>query len=148
MESLKKIRHKYGAVNYTSQASIQNTSILLKNKLSYKKRLLSKKNNRTYVLPVEEIIYFEISDGIISAIDLRDKKFPLNFTTLLELEEGLDPLCFFRINRGEIINIEFIEHFEIFYKDRVSISLKQINRKLITSNSRAADFRKWIAGEN
>lgn len=112
----------------------------------YTKRILSKIGHKTYVLKVEDIVYFQILNGSITAYNNSQREFPLSVTTLTELEEGLNPKLFFRINRGEIINLNFVENFEQFYKDRVSVSLRGVKTNLITSNSRASDFRKWIVG--
>ena len=61
--------------------------------------------------------------------------------------EILDPHIFFRINRGEIVNLKFIERLESYFNDRLQIRLKNSKVKLVSSTNRTPHLRKWIAGE-
>ena len=113
----------------------------------YAERLMSRKNQKVIVVEVKNVVYFQINEGVITAVDEHGKQYPLSISTLGELEDKLNPLQFYRINRGEIININYVDHFEPFYKDRLSIAMSGINKSLITSNSRAPGFRNWLAGD-
>ena len=52
--------------------------------------------------------------------------------------------CYFQINRGEIVNINFIEKIEPYFGDRLAISIKNHKQHLITSASATSEFRKWL----
>jgi len=55
-------------------------------------------------LETENITFFEASGGVVFANDAKGKKHLLTESTLKEIEEQLNPLDFFRINRSEIVS--------------------------------------------
>ena len=55
------------------------------------------------------------------AIDSAGKKHALNYT-LSDVEGKIDPSKFFRINRSEIINLDFLEKVEPYFKNKLAIT--------------------------
>ena len=111
----------------------------------YKKRFTIKKTSGIYLLETKDIVYFLAENDLIFAVDRQAKKHVLN-NSLNEIEELLDPSEFFRINRSEIVNIEYIEKMENYFGNRLSISLTNIKDSLKTSGPKTASFRKWVDG--
>lgn len=70
-------------------------------------------------------------------------KFPLK-ETLAELEQILDPKVFFRLNRGEMVNLNFIERLEPDFRDRLVVRLRNSNVRLVSSTNRTPSLRKWL----
>jgi two-component system response regulator LytT len=91
------------------------------------------------------VAYIQIQDEIPFAYDEQGTRYPLN-ETLSQLEKTLDPLVFFRVNRSEIVNLNFIERLEPYFNDRMAISLKRLNVTLISSIGRTPELRRWIEG--
>jgi two-component system, LytTR family, response regulator LytT len=91
------------------------------------------------------VAYIQIQDEIRFAYDDQGVRYPLN-ETLNQLEKALDPLVFFRVNRSEIVNLNFIERLEPYSNDRLAIRLKRLNVTLVSSISRSPELRKWIEG--
>ena len=60
------------------------------------------------------------------------------------IHQQLNHKKFFKINRSEIININFIEKIESHFKNRLLISIKNYKEKVMTSSSTTAEFRKWL----
>ncbi|GGI57579.1 LytTR family transcriptional regulator DNA-binding domain-containing protein [Winogradskyella haliclonae] len=56
----------------------------------------------------------------------------------------LDSNTFFRINRSEIININFVKKYRSYIKNRLEIEFNIEINKLYTSNSRSLDFKNWL----
>ncbi|MFD2590160.1 LytTR family transcriptional regulator DNA-binding domain-containing protein [Aquimarina hainanensis] len=53
--------------------------------------------------------------------------------------------CFFRINKSQLINIEFISMYEQYGKNKVAIKLTgNKNSTLITSVNRTPLFKDWV----
>jgi two-component system, LytTR family, response regulator LytT len=113
------------------------------NSKTYKSRFTVKMKNGIHILPVEDIIYFKLDEGLVLAYDKQNQKFPLN-GTLNEIMEMISPTLFFRISRSEIVHIDFIEKIENYFNDRLSIKMKVSQNNLLVSANRVPEFRKWL----
>ena len=110
---------------------------------SYKERIILKNDGEIQILNTEKTVAIMSNSGKLSAID--DKGISHEFRyKIANLAEELDPKIFFQINRGEIININFIEKIEPYFGDRLSIKMQHLKIKLITSAAVTPDFRKWL----
>lgn len=110
----------------------------------YKKRFSINTNQGIYFLETENILFFEANEGVIFAYDTKGKKHLLTETTLKEIEEQLNPLDFFRINRSEFVHKTYIEKIERYNKNTLAIKLKGFETHLKTSQSSTAAFREWV----
>ncbi|MFY0629457.1 MAG: LytTR family transcriptional regulator DNA-binding domain-containing protein [Flavobacteriaceae bacterium] len=110
----------------------------------YLTRIPSLSNKKTTLIPVNKVSYFKIDEGVLFAYTSKDEKHPLTITTLNVLESKLNPTNFFRINRSEIININKVESYEPYLKDRLAIKLSHRSITLYTSNAKSASFREWV----
>lgn len=116
-------------------------------KKEYKKRFTIKKNAGIFLLNTIDIVYILAKNDLIYAIDQQQKKHILNYR-MSELEKLLDPKSFFRINRSEIVHIQYIEKMEPYFGNRLIIHLNGIKEKLKTSGPKTVSFRKWLEGIN
>ena len=112
-------------------------------KSNYKSTFTIKKRNESYLLKVEDILYFEADDDYVIAWDKQLNKH-LFSDTLKNIEQVIDPQLFFKINRSELVNFHAIQKFEPYIKSRLAITLISKNKVLHTSNSRSAEFKTWL----
>jgi two-component system, LytTR family, response regulator LytT len=119
----------------------------LKNALkpTFKQRFTVKMKNGISLLNVQDIVYLQADEGLVFAFGINQQKYPLN-GTLSDINDLLDPSQFFRINRSEIINIQYIEKMEAYFNDRLTLKTKGMSANLIVSTARTPDFRKWVEG--
>jgi len=110
---------------------------------SYKTKLSVKVGNGIYLLTISEINCITTQNGLVYAHRLSGKKLPLSHL-VSDLEELLDPRSFHRINRGDIVNAQFIEKVEPYFNDRMAVMIKGQKEKLIASGGRTPGFRKWL----
>ncbi len=110
---------------------------------SYKQRFAVKSTKGIYIIGVKDIAFIQVVSGIVYAFTKNGKKYPLNHS-MNQLESLLNPNHFFRINRSEMINIDFIEKLESYFNDRLAIQVTNFSDKLIASTSRTPELRKWI----
>lgn len=138
MEKFKRLTPGYIAVDWLSISSA-----IKKISIQYKERILIKSNGSTLLLEVKKIMYISTNMGICEATDTTGKtyEFRQKFSDLIG---DLNPDLFFQINRGEIININFIEMIEPYFNDRLSIKINNHSKRLITSAAATPGFRKWI----
>ena len=77
---------------------------------------------------------------------LNGEKYMIDFVTLEEVEELLDPKQFYRANRQFIINMDSIQSVKPVENSKLIIQLKQPNHRLEIDMSRlkSPDFKKWM----
>lgn len=119
--------------------------MLRKNNKNYKQRFSIKKKNGIIIKKISDTCYFQASGDFCILVDVNGEKHSVNYK-ISTLENLLNPQLFFRINRSEIVNIEYILKIESHFKNKVQIVLSnQIN--LYTSGARTPEFRRWLEGE-
>jgi two-component system LytT family response regulator len=69
-------------------------------------RLLARVGDRYRVIPLADAVYFSSGDRLTS-LHTRERGYVVD-PTLNELEERLDPACFFRISRSAIVNLNAV----------------------------------------
>jgi DNA-binding LytR/AlgR family response regulator len=114
-----------------------------RNENDFKKRFAVKTSKGIFIINVDEIAFIRAEEGLVFCTTKNQKKFTLNHS-LSELEQLLNPTVFFRLNRSEIVNVNFIEKLENYFNDRFSVSLRNFEEKWISSASRTAALRRWI----
>lgn len=113
----------------------------------YKKRFLIRFGEYIKTLNVDEIAYFFSENRATFARSFEGRTYPMD-NNLDSLEQILDPLTFFRINRQYLINLKSIAEMKTYSKARVIITLKpNAKEQPIVSSERAAAFKNWLAGE-
>lgn len=111
-------------------------------KPSYKEYIPVKSNSGIYFLKVEDIVFIQSDYGVIFAFDSKKKKHLLNQVTLKEIQGVLNPTVFFKINRSELVNRNYIEKINRYTKNTVSIQTK--THLLKTSQNKTATFNSWM----
>lgn len=109
----------------------------------YKERFVVKIKGGIQLLETKNIAFFQMRDEILFAFDSENNKFSIN-ETLLNLEVSLNPRQFFRLNRSEIVNLDYIANLKPDFQDRLIVFLKKSNVKLTSSASRTPELRKWL----
>jgi len=128
----------------TAKTDWQKISELLhENSCSYKERIVVKNAGEIHLLHTEKTVALLSNSGKLKAIDDQGKTHEFR-AKLSELAEELNPKIFFQINRGEMININYIEKIEPYFGDRLAVKMRHLKNKLITSAAATADFRKWL----
>lgn len=110
---------------------------------TYKKRFVIKKASGIQLLNATDIALISASGDFCLVIDNQGKRHTIS-QNLGSIFQKLNPKKFFKINRSEIVNIDFIEKIESHFKNRLLISIKNYKEKVMTSSATTADFRKWL----
>ncbi|UOX33074.1 LytTR family DNA-binding domain-containing protein [Flavobacterium sediminilitoris] len=138
MQKLKTLQGKEKNINWEK---IANT--LLKTNKVYKERIIVKNNNEITILNANTISAFLSDSGKCVAIDENGKEHIFR-EKISDLVDELNPNTFFQINRGEIININYIEKIETYFNDRLLIKIKNYKNKVTTSTSITPEFKRWL----
>ena len=78
------------------------------------RKVVCRKNGRALLVPSEEILWFQVQDGIVHATTVKDS-FWVNYQ-LAELEAALPPEEFFRARREVLVNMSRIKEIKPFFK--------------------------------
>ncbi len=119
------------------------STLLQENAKNYKERIIVKNEGDIHILATDKTVAILSNAGKLTAIDFNGKAHEFR-GTLQALADELNPNMFFQINRGELININFIEKIEPYFGDRLAIKMQHLKSKLITSAAATSSFRKWL----
>ncbi|MEC5156588.1 LytR/AlgR family response regulator transcription factor [Chryseobacterium sp. MP_3.2] len=92
------------------------SELLQKRPKQYKERIVIRNSTEIQILNIEKTVAVLSNSGKLIAIDDFGKEHEFRYK-LSDLAEELDPKIFFQINRGEIVNINFIEKIEPYFGD-------------------------------
>lgn len=109
----------------------------------YRRRFAIKRYNGMELIEVASIALFRLDQTGLFGLDGQGKAYPMHDYTLSSLEEQLDPANFFRVNRNEIINIDFVSLIQPFDKDKLKINLGK-SLECVTSSHKTPQFRRWL----
>lgn len=110
---------------------------------SYKERIVVKTRDELKIIHTKDTIAILSNSGKCIAIDTKGGEHEFRYK-VSDLAQELDPAQFYQINRGEIININYIEKIEPYFGDRLTIRMKHIAQNLVTSAGATSGFRKWL----
>ncbi|MEZ4983020.1 MAG: LytTR family DNA-binding domain-containing protein [Saprospiraceae bacterium] len=99
---------------------------------------------RESLVQVEDIAWFSSEEGLTFIMTHQRKRHHLDYT-LEQLEEMLDPMKFFRVNRKSIVGIEGIEKVSDYFNSRLSLRLQPAGEEdCIVSRERVKGFKQWL----
>jgi len=111
---------------------------------TYKERFLVKMGQQLNYLNVCDIAYFYSEDGLLHALDQKNKRHLIDYT-LDQLEALLSPDHFFRINRKNIISLSAIGKIHTYFNSRLKLDLiPKTDQEVIVSRDRVNDFKQWL----
>jgi DNA-binding LytR/AlgR family response regulator len=110
---------------------------------TYKRRFLVKKGKKYYPIPSNEIAYFTRAAVILLVTD-GAKKFIYDIP-LEEIEEKLNPLTFFRVNRQFIINYSSIKCISPASSNRLKLNIApDPGQPVFVSQGKVKAFKAWL----
>ena len=112
---------------------------------AYKEKFIVNIRNQWMPVSTRDIACF--SKEVLNYIYLfNGERYQIDYTTLEEIEELLDPKDFYRANRQFIINIEAVHTVKPVENSKLIIRLKEPNHKLDIDMSRlkSPEFKKWL----
>ena len=135
---------KKGDYNALDQQTITDLKTALREeKSTYKKRFVIKKAKGIQLLNVVDISTIEASGDFCIATDFNGKRHTIS-QNLGSIYQQLHTTKFFKINRSQIVSIDFIENLENHFKNRLLIKMTGLKEKVMTSTATTSEFRKWL----
>jgi DNA-binding LytR/AlgR family response regulator len=110
----------------------------------YKKRFIVKKGNQFKSYSIDNISYFMAEDGLIFLVTKDGVKSPIEYS-IDQLEEILDPILFFRINRKYMVSVEAVNEIHSYFNSRLLLKLNPPQEEqVIVSRERTSNFKHWL----
>ena len=85
-------------------------------------KLLLKTSQRLLLIDAEEMVFATIEDGLIT-IHTRELEGASNYRTLEDLQETLDPKCFWRVHRSYVVNVNHIKEVVPWFKSSYQLRM-------------------------
>ena len=110
----------------------------------YKNRFLVKFGDNIQFKNTEEIAYFFADNKITYLVLNEAQRFIVDYR-LDQLQELLDPECFFRLNRKFVIKIEAVQKIKLLNNSRLQVFLKpNFEKDIFVSKEKATAFKTWL----
>lgn len=110
--------------------------------LDLESKVFIKDGEKCYFVKLSEIFMIE-SVGNYAKI-FFEKKSPLLHKSLNQLEEKLPETVFFRANRSQLINLNYIQNINAYFKGGLQVELKS-GDKIEVSNRQAVKFKEMMS---
>ena len=106
------------------------------------KKLVLYKEDEQFIVTPNEIIYIEVTDSKVEAVTLNDR-----YDTkrkLYEIKDMLSNEPFAQINKGTLVNIDFVKSVQAEFSGNYSMRLKDSKEILIISRKYFKEFKSKI----
>ena len=109
------------------------------------RHVVCRKHGHAVHVPAEQILWFEVQDGIVRAKTAGDS-FWVNYQ-LAELEAGLPPDLFFRARREVLVNLARIKEIKPYFKSSFLLVMSDgASTEIAVSERQARPLRKRLPG--
>jgi DNA-binding LytR/AlgR family response regulator len=110
----------------------------------YKEKFIVHMRNSWIPVNTSDIACF-VRDNLNYLHTLQGEKYMLDFSTLEDIEELLDPAVFYRANRQSIININAIQNVKPHENQKLSVFMRApLKMEIDISREKAPSFKKWF----
>ena len=100
------------------------------------------KGNKKMLIPANKIRYIMAKDDYSYLYTEADRF--LSTDSLSDLEKMLEPLGFFRVHRGYLVNLDFVSEVESEKGGRLALTIVGEDEKIVVSRRRAPAFKKAL----
>lgn len=115
----------------------------LKNR-NYRERFLVKFGNAFTYIQAQDMRFCYAEDSLVFTRMADGKKYNLDHT-LEQLEQVLNPVHFFRINRKILLHIDAVDKIHPYFNNRLKLELlPSPGFEIVVSRERVQDFKNWI----
>lgn len=109
------------------------------------RQIVCRKTGRALLVPSEQILWFEVQDGIVHATTAKDSYW-VNYQ-LAELEAALPPDVFFRARREVLVNITKIKEIKPYFKSSFLLVMSDAaSTEIAVSERQARPLRQRLPG--
>ena len=108
------------------------------------RKIIGWKEKTQVVIVPDDILYIESVDGRTYAYT-EDEVYKVNYN-LLQMEEILRDISFFRCSKSMIMNIDKVMYLKSLSSNRIDVTIKN-GEHIMISRTYASEFRRILRGE-
>jgi two-component system LytT family response regulator len=109
----------------------------------YPERIASRLGDRTHILDLAKVTHFFAQEKLTFAA--TEGKNHVVDHTVSDLEQKLDPHCFFRIHRSTLLNLAWVKELDAWFGGRVLVRLKDAKgTELQVARERVQELKKRL----
>lgn len=109
------------------------------------RQIVCRKLGRVFLLPAEQILWFEVEDGLVKARVANDS-FLVNHQ-LVELEAALPDEIFFRARREILVNLSKVREIKPYFKSGFLLVMSDVaETEIVVSERQAHPLRQRLPG--
>jgi len=109
------------------------------------KRILVKKGREYLAIRLEDVAYFYVEDGVSYVIEAKSHYKYVMARPLKNIEQAVNPKCFFRATKKYLVNINAVVKFRPARKGKLEIRLDPDPKEtIIISQLKAGEFKRWL----
>lgn len=110
----------------------------------YKERFVIKVGEHLRTIEVKDVLYFYSQDKATFCHTSENRNHILDFT-LEQLEDMIDPMVYFRVNRKYFVRAEAIQDIISYSNSRLKLVLKNSqDNDVIVARERVQEFKQWL----
>lgn len=136
---------KFNTIYRTIQDYSKYESVIQQLPVRNKKRFLIKIGEHYKSIPTSDIFCFYILERSVFLFSNSGKSYPVDYS-LDKIQQLVDPMLFYRINRNFIVNYYAIQDMITYSSNRIKIILANWHEKedILVSRERVSDFKTWM----
>ncbi|MEC4113734.1 LytTR family DNA-binding domain-containing protein [Myroides pelagicus] len=112
---------------------------------NYAKRLMIKVGMQIKMVLVDEVVCFYREDRGIYISTVDGRLHLLEENSIDAVIKVVDPAKFYRVNRYQVVCIDYIEQITQLSTSRLKLSMKNYTDEVIVSRERVSEFKSWLA---
>ena len=145
-EDLKTAITKFKSIHQKTTQLDANTiaQLLAKQQTSYRERIKVKVGDKLRSFKIDEVVLFYSSDKISFLQTNEGRSYPIDFTIDNIISE-LDPVKFHQVNRGQIVNIDYISDVITYSNSRLKVIIPEAkDTEIVIARDRVKLFKEWF----
>ena len=110
---------------------------------SYRDRIKIKIGDRLQIIKIEDVTMV-YSDSKITFVQIASgRSYPID-QSLEHIFNDLAPSKFYRVNRSQIINVDYIKNVISFSNSRLKVIIENSTQEIVVSRERVKAFKEWL----
>jgi len=132
--------------NLENEKNPRYTELLRSLENNFKKRFLVKMNNALIRIEIEDIAYFYADEKVTFIKLTSGKNIPIEYS-LKKLEDVLNPIDFYRVNRKYIVHVSSIKKMYYSSKSKIVLHLEPASEEdtISVPIEKVGQFKKWLS---
>ncbi len=119
-------------------------NLIKANSKAYKTTFLVSLRDQLIPIKTSSIAYLYIDTGIVKGITKDNQSYTID-KKLEDIENELDPECFFRVNRQFIVHKDAIANIKYYFNGKLILNVSPVfKEQIVVSKAKSTALKKWI----